>query len=360
MPTCAASPPTPRARDLSADIARGLVITMVVMGHCSSVDRLGLRLIGAFHMPFFFLQSGALTARRDTDRGGGGGGERTLQDVASRVKLRAAASTLIPYFIFDSLFALYTGVIGHLDAPREILPALLSSARSILTLNGTTVTWFLPALLLAKVAFVLISRSRALALPLTAAIFLAGLLVPCPPYCAVLWRAAVGLGFFTMGVLLAPIAMKKWRLLPTIALAALFVPIALANGSVGIVSLSFGNPVRFVAAALLGSALVVQVSIRLAHAFCGEGKRAPVLRLLARFGESSLVILCTHPFLIEPLRLLDYKLFGSLLPRCGAAEPIVFAALVMALECAVIPLAHRPFAPLFGRRNTPRKDPAHE
>ena len=53
---------------------------------------------------------------------------------------------------------------------------------------------------------------------------------------------------------------------------------------------------------------------------------------------------------VEIIRLLDYKLFDNALYRLGILEGIVFAALVIGCEMAVIPIVNRYFWFVLGKR----------
>ena len=47
-----------RERNLGIDVARGIAIILMVIGHCYSNGNIMLQWIYSFHMPFFFLISG--------------------------------------------------------------------------------------------------------------------------------------------------------------------------------------------------------------------------------------------------------------------------------------------------------------
>lgn len=47
-------------RENTLDIAKGIVIILMVIGHCYSTQNEILYMIYAFHMPFFFIVSGLL------------------------------------------------------------------------------------------------------------------------------------------------------------------------------------------------------------------------------------------------------------------------------------------------------------
>ncbi len=54
-----------QGRDVGIDLAKGIVIVLMVIGHCASADNSSNALqilIGAFHMPFFLIVSGMMYA----------------------------------------------------------------------------------------------------------------------------------------------------------------------------------------------------------------------------------------------------------------------------------------------------------
>ncbi len=271
-------------------------------------------------------------------------------------------SILVPYFIFDTLISAYTIVMSDLHTPANLLPDALTALKGILTLNGTSVLWFLPCLFLSKLAFILFRKTKVFAYPLTAVLAIAGLLLPClSPYLLVLWRSAVGLGFFTLGFYGANLFRKKAHPLLLCGATAVFAVAALWNGVTRMISSNYANPLLFVISSVLGSYVMIQVCGRIADAVKATNK---CLRLFAWWGKNTMIILCTHSVLIDLLRLLDYKGFGNifsawqngdyaaygcLLPRLGFWEMFVLCGIVMAIECALIPLCNRFFGPLFGK-----------
>lgn len=49
-------------RNNAIDLAKGVAIMLVVIGHCYSTRSVVNQVISAFHMPFFFIGSGILYA----------------------------------------------------------------------------------------------------------------------------------------------------------------------------------------------------------------------------------------------------------------------------------------------------------
>ena len=56
-----------RSRNNIFDIARGIGILLVVIGHCYTKTTKVCCLINGFHMPFFFIISGMIYGMREND-----------------------------------------------------------------------------------------------------------------------------------------------------------------------------------------------------------------------------------------------------------------------------------------------------
>ena len=74
-------------RNRSLDLAKGIAIVLVVIGHCYSRENYIIQFIYAFHMPFFFIASGMLYADKWKDSM-----QFNLQKTARRL--------LVPYVVF--------------------------------------------------------------------------------------------------------------------------------------------------------------------------------------------------------------------------------------------------------------------
>lgn len=54
-------------RDKSLDIAKGIGILLMVIGHCYHTENIVLKTIYSFHMPLFFIVSGMLLSMAGGD-----------------------------------------------------------------------------------------------------------------------------------------------------------------------------------------------------------------------------------------------------------------------------------------------------
>ncbi len=133
---------TDKRRIAYLDIARGIGMILVVMGHVEYVDSTLRLFIAAFHMPLFFLISGILIWEKQEE-------DRKFIELVKK-KLR---SIMLPYAVFSLLsFAIEGGriAIKGLDQWEVVFRQLFQS----LCLQGVSTLWFLPALFMSELFFV--------------------------------------------------------------------------------------------------------------------------------------------------------------------------------------------------------------
>lgn len=107
------------------DIAKGLAILIVLLGHLLSNDLLLKKAIYAFHMPIFFIVAGFFIP------------DKPFKEYA----YRRISTLIIPYLIFAMLFGML--------ALKNFPPVLYATNQSLLYSNSNGMLWFLPCLFLA-------------------------------------------------------------------------------------------------------------------------------------------------------------------------------------------------------------------
>ncbi len=148
------------------DIAKGIGIILVILGHIEYIGNALKLFIVAFHMPLFFVMSGMLLwLRREA--------ERPVKELVMK-KLRRI---MLPYVYFSVLDILIYIVYYLLTGRDGGWNAVLLDVLQTFTLYGFSVMWFLPALFMAEMLFLLIlkrfSRWAWLFVPAVAAVALA-------------------------------------------------------------------------------------------------------------------------------------------------------------------------------------------
>lgn len=315
------------------DIAKGIAISLMVVGHCYSSWTSVSTLIYAFHMPFFFIASGMLYGSKWKDNA-----------VVSFVRL--SRKLMIPYFFFDATSLLFILILKRsTNILAEFVNGFLSNTLSFV---GTTTTWFLPCQLLVVLISALVikmtqKKAKIIGMIIFAVLFLLAVYTPTPgKYWVVLWRAFVGTGFFAIGYYGGAYIVREVSSITTVLCCAVFVGTATINGQVSLVSLEFSNPVLYLINGILGTFIIYQLCCSLCKNKCAQ-KGFSVL------GQNSIIILCTHIFAVEIIRLADYKLFDNLLYQFGLLEGLVFGGIVLLLMWIIIPLCNRYCKFLFGK-----------
>lgn len=313
-------------RSDTLDYAKGIAIILMVIGHCYSSENIVLSLIYSFHMPFFFILSGIIYGKKVT-----------YQENFRFSPEKTIVHLLIPYFICETLFSVF---LALLDRNNSFFFSLGQKLISILTFKGVTATWYLSCIVFVELAFMSLHRKKPqMAYVFSAVLFAVGAFTASSitGYWVPIIRCFIGLGFFCIGFMCGKSAYsnKAYLSVPMlIALVSLYLIMVLKNGMVSLVSLKLSNPILYILNALCGSTILLSIAARINT----SGLSDKVKYILLCFGKNTLIVLCTHMFFLEIIRLLDYKLFNDLLPRFGMGEGIVFGMILCGIEYFLIPL----------------------
>lgn len=325
-------------RNRSLDLAKGIAIILVVLGHAYSFSdgNFILNWINGFHMPFFFIISGILY------------GQKHHMAQMFCLKLGSKVKTLwVPYFVFEILFLFYLCLAQYLSGELTA-DFVIRKFFAVLNLTGLHSTWFLPCMLFVHIFFWVCSRGgNRWCVIATVCLAMLGLVFPAPAgYQTVVLRSFVALGFFAAGFF----GNKWWQIerKPLVIMISILVYCVFAeiNGLVNIVSCIFNNPLLYMLNAFLGTFLLLQMAIILSHHF----DRRKIVIFLEYAGRNSIIILCTHAFIIEAFRLVDHKLFHNFLPELGYFEGILFTVLILLAEIPVMYIGKRYVPAVFGLR----------
>ena len=315
-------------RNQTIDLAKGMAIILMVVGHCYSQETSILRLIYAFHMPFFFIISGMLYADKWNERIDFHFG-------------RTCRRLMIPYAVFDTLYCV---VITILARPDNVIGTVFRNCiYQVISLRGATATWFLPAQLMTLCLFVFIAKrgKKHAHIVIFFALLATALLVPLPDIMRPLRRSMIGVGFFAVGFYGKAFFVRKADAFVLACAAAVYYLLVQRNGMVTLIGLKFSNPALYVVNSLLGSYLLYQLSMLFPWKRLAEG--------ISCLGRNSVVVLCTHMFAVEIIRLFDYKLLGDALKKLGIFEGFIFGGAVLMLMFPVIAFCNRYCFKLFGK-----------
>ena len=128
------------------DMAKGIGIFLVALGHMEDIAT-GTRVwISSFHMPLFFIITGILMAVKD----------EPSKDLRITVKKRFNG-IIVPYLWFSLSYFIID--IGNLNIVHNIdLHTFIVDTIDSVTFYGMSVLWFLPALFLASIGFCFLKK----------------------------------------------------------------------------------------------------------------------------------------------------------------------------------------------------------
>lgn len=284
------------------DMAKGIGIILVVLGHSTLIPDGLLTWIASFHMPLFFIVSGMLI--RHT------GEENKETGIIWKRKLKAI---MIPYVSFSLIYLVIDLLYLWLKPGSITLAGVGSRALDAVTLNGISVLWFLPALFFGECLFLLLRKHRnhvwtvgigvvlAIAVSILQPLFkefypaqknipimLLGYLI------TLVFRCGIAIAFLTFGYYIHPFLQKKRQkgelrsgqikeLLLAAGFMLLNIAVSFQNGRVDLNTLSFSHPVLYFSGAFSGSLAVILLC-----------KNIKACRPLAYLGINSLIIMVTH------------------------------------------------------------------
>lgn len=120
------------------DMAKGIGIFLVILGHIEYIQEDTLKWISSFHMPLFFVVGGILARLKQGEK------RSVFQSIESRVR-----GVLTPYLSF-SLMLLTMNTITHLLNSEALSGAALARQYvDTFTGYGVHILWFLPAYFIA-------------------------------------------------------------------------------------------------------------------------------------------------------------------------------------------------------------------
>ena len=325
------------------DMARGIAIIMVVIGHSGFVGTAFNTWISLFHLPTFFLISGALLGLKQEEN-------RPFSRLAGQ-KFRGI---LVPYFWF-SLGSIVIDMLQVLLG-KFTWETVWEHTFQTITFQGYSVLWFLPVLFLAELLLILLLKAiKLLPLPslyrtLLAIIITTGcalgayygyqgfILVPSSafflPYLRIPAKALIGAAFMSYGYGLSSILAKektslyKWLVcfLGALLFSINFIVLSKA-GLMDLNNLNLQNPVTYLLLGTTGGIGCILLCMSI-----------PNIPLLTFWGQNSLIIMCTHMNFYVMYFSMLFNLF--LVPRLPGASDTMYAVFSLAgtfvLSIAVI------------------------
>ena len=280
------------------DIARGIGIILVVLGHCVAIPLWLNHFIFSVHMPLFFILSGFTFRAVGCD-----GTKRFLKKSAGALLVPYAISCVI-IILIQTISALVKGEDALYEFIRWVVSSVYASGTHYLECietAGIPITfigalWFLPALFFARVLFMFILRSRTPFL-WVAASFFAGYVsarkIGWLPFsfqagmCAVL--------FLYIGYMIRQKDLFRWEavhwVLKIIMLLA-WIYCIIFCGSLWMVSNTFIDGFLDIMGSVAGTFIIVYISQ-------GIERAGPLKRVMCVLGKISLGIMCAHCIVLD-------------------------------------------------------------
>ena len=320
-------------RLVGLDMARGIAIILVVIGHSGFVSHACNTWISTFHLPLFFILSGILTGIRQEDG-----------QPLSKLALQKAQSIMVPYLWFS---------FGSICL--DILQVLLGNftwdmvwehEAQTLTLQGYSVLWFLPVLYLAEIILVLVvkifkrfSTNRICALTITM-ILITGcavggyytyqaLIVTAVPASVlhifrICGKSFIGAAFMSYGYVFGKlysnwaITIRKWcTFLSGALLCSVNLMVLSQIQLLDLNNLDLQNPGIYLLLGITGGMGCILICMGI-----------PNIPFLTFLGQNSLIIMCTH--LNFYVMLISMRLYQFLFSEVSGTNNTIYAVFSLA------------------------------
>lgn len=337
-------------RSTFIDIAKGIGIILVVLGHLDTNGQISREMIYSFHMPLFFLLSGIFAS--------------TNMDF--KLYLKKSLKTLyLPYFIFiaaDTI--LFTGI--RLITHQSVFDFIRSNTMALIGFDFMAKNrplWFLLALFIIRMVYYFINKNRIVK-------YLSGFLCVCfvflcsgdivaPLSNCVFFMAIPGLAFYILGNILGahilhmeerldknirnPLESYFVSVLCVIGLFVLLLFSAHANGNIDMTYYRYGNAALYLINAVIGSFMVLLLALLLS-------KIRGISKLLAFYGQNSIIALVCHYYIC---RIVLPDVMGFLSLSDYLYHPVTQSVVLLAVMLIMIPviiIVNKYFYFMFGKK----------
>lgn len=323
------------------DQIKGMAIILVVLGHTYSTGNGIIVWLNSFHMPLFFIITGYLIRYKECING------KIKFTLKNKMK-----SLIVPYFVFGCCLSLFYSILAKIS-DDSFWSTLVGYLKILFSLKGIGPFWFLPCIFIAESLFciLLIKKNRIQTYIITIILFTLGMMIHGrfnDNIGLVLIRSLIAMGFIMFGYWLYKMIYNidiNWLIIIGINLLNIF--ISKYNGKVDLVSLVFNNIYMYILCSIIGSVGIILLFKKLNY---------KKLKVLNYFGMNSIIILCTHSLVIQIVRLLDYKIFGNILPRFNIFEGIVFTMIILVITVPIIHMVNNKVSFLIGKKGREKEN----
>lgn len=334
-------------RDLTIDIAKGIGIILVVLGHIISFDSIS-RFIYCFHMPLFFFISG----------------EALYYSYKNNIKFidfikKRAKTILTPYFIFSIICFLYWVIIERkirnqfdISILDNFLNIFLAFGKDYL-FSGNVVMWFLPCLLVSLILFYFIMKLNKLKTLVSLILLIIGFILSY--YDIILpWTLEIALVaqfFIYTGYLYKSKFnnINKNNNILIIIIGFILVSICTYfNKGVAMLGSVYNNPLLFLLGAYAGIFMILAIS----NLLCNLKETNVINKQLTFLGINSIIIMACH----EPLKRIVLKITSIIfnididIMREGLIYSIINAGIIIIILLPIIFIINRYLPFMIGRK----------
>ena len=307
------------------DYAKGIGILLMLFQHSIPQHNLWRLYTQSFVMPLFFVVGGFLLQYKEKNG-------KVLR-LSYNYIIKRLKQIGLPYLIGSIILSFYLEFLSMSQGGHSIC----GNIYRIISLQGVQSMWFLPVYLFSELVFlILVNKKNIVYLYSVFSLLLLLIIVrfegsPWP--FALLEKTVLGSLFFIGGYYIASFQLIRRPILYQVLFLFLGLICSSFNGFASFAELH--NPVLFFLSGFLLSAVVLYVSSLI------EPNNSIVSRLLDFFGKNTLFILCTNNLIIETIRIIDYKLAGSVLLNHGMLGNFVMFLLLSVAESVMIFLYRR-------------------
>lgn len=292
-----------KERYVELDLAKGVGILLVITGHIQYISENFRNFIVAFHIPLFFIIAGMLIHIQQEDK----------KSLAKTV-MKKIRSILQPYFIFSLIFII-AQYIAYRIGSSITLELVKQNIYLTVIFFGMSVLWFLAALFVGEIAFLVVIKSCKK--KLTPFILVVWAVLSClanrrflleggiygeNPYLMYFYMTIIRIGmiafFIGFGFYFWELR-QKIKIAHSVSLAAGVLCLAATiwisriNGGTDLHYLVLQNEVFYFAGAILGSVGVVAIAYGvkgwMKYPVCRQ-----LLKALEFYGKNSLIVMMTH------------------------------------------------------------------
>lgn len=336
------------------DIAKGIAIFLVVIGHVpDSFDAPFYRIVlYTFHMPLFFMVSGAVTKRHSHIE------KYNLKNFLEFLKKNFFA-IVVPYLIFALIYMQF-------DINK--VPYILYGTRWSLNEACTnTILWFSPCLFSSRVIVELVlwlstkfKMHRKLFASIAAVIlFVLGFTLPVPemqlPFG--LSQAPIVSGFILLGYVLKTVmddfhnsSILLHLIVLVFCLISFYIGVFVIEGQelVSMFVCTYGNPIRFLCNAFSGCIMIMSLSSLIAK-IREDVFGNKVRSFLSWLGKSTMGIYLVHsPIVRNLIGPAIENTFG--ITRLSLEGGIISGTIGLAISCILMAIIERYIPQLFGKK----------